>query len=54
MTKKGRYIKVHFTFVMDKFSSARPLIFLLCSLYPQHKGHITLHFGCLCITAGKG
>ena len=25
MTKKGREIKGHFTFVMDKFASARPL-----------------------------
>ena len=25
MAKKGREINVHFTFVMDKFASARPL-----------------------------
>ena len=29
MTKKGREIKVHFTFVMDKFTSARPLNLLI-------------------------
>ena len=29
MAKKGREIKVHFPFVMDKFASARPLNLLI-------------------------
>ena len=29
MAKKGREIKVHFTFVMEKFASARPLNLLI-------------------------
>ena len=33
MAKKGTEIKVHFTFVMDKFASARPLNLLITSIY---------------------
>ena len=29
MAKKGREIKVHFTFVMEKFASGRPLNLLI-------------------------
>ena len=47
MAKKGREIKVHFTFVMDKFDSAGPLNLLIIYSIPEHQGHITLHFGCL-------
>ena len=33
MAKKGREIEVHFTFVMDKFASDRPLKLLITSIY---------------------
>ena len=35
MAKKGREIKVHFTFVMDKFASAKPLNLLIIYSIPS-------------------
>ena len=35
MAKKGREIKVHFTFVMDKFASAKPLVLLIIYSIPS-------------------
>ena len=33
MAQKGREIKVHFTFVMDNFVSARPInLLIICSI----------------------
>ena len=34
MAKKGREIKIHFTFAMDKFASARPLNVLIIYSLP--------------------
>ena len=35
MAEKGREIKVHFTFVMDKFASAKPLNLLIIYYIPS-------------------
>ena len=32
MAKKGREIKVHLTFVMDKFASAKPNLWIIYSI----------------------
>ena len=47
MAKKGREIKVHLTFVMDKFASAKPLNLLIIYYIPSNQSHITHHFDCL-------
>ena len=47
MAKKGREIKVHFTFVMDKFASAKPLNLLIIYSIPSTSE------SCNCMTAGK-
>ena len=48
MAKKGREIKVYFTFVTDKFASARPLNLLINYSKPSTLGStLTLHFGCV-------
>ena len=49
MARKGRGIKVHLTFVMDKFASAKPLNLLIIYSIPgpHHQSHITHHFDCL-------
>ena len=49
MAKKGREIQVHFTFVMDKFASARPLNLLIIYSISCTSGSYNsfIHFGCL-------
>ena len=49
MAKKGREIQVHFTFVMDKFASARPLNLLIIYSVSCTSGSYNsfIHFACL-------
>ena len=53
MTKKGREIKVHFTFVMYKFASARPLNLLIIYSIPSTPGSYNFIL-IVCMTIGKG
>ena len=48
MVKKGREIKVHFTFVMDRFASARPLSLLIIYSIPSTSESYNSSF-CLCV-----
>ena len=49
MAKKGREIKVHLTFVMDKFASANPLYLLIIYSIPStsESYNSSDHFDCL-------
>ena len=53
MAMRGREIKVHFTFVRDRFASARPLNFLIIYSIPSTSGSYNFIL-VVCVTAGKG
>ena len=44
MAKKGREIKVHFTFVLDKFASVRPLSLWIIHSIPSTSGSYNSSF----------